>query len=1188
MDEELARRLQNEEDLRVIGAADWQLVDPDDASLQMSSDSQSDDEFEDKEPAPADEREDYYDDDYDEAYDLHLKPRGLARDFHLDGATEYAGKEFNSLRESMRRQDKFESHRTPPHIDLGKNGGGMRERMFDERTQIILHKLMNKGLVTAVKTRVHSGREANVYHGTGLDTVAGRERALALKIFKINNGDYSKFSECDESGRRYDVHFIKKLIRRQLKTWAEREYKYMSRAAAALAPKTVTETEAKLVSAGRGARVPKPLVLREHILIAEFVGTDGHPAASLEDAALTNSQLRSAYTDLLRAIRRLYQHARLVFGQLSTTNILYHDDQCWLMDLGLAVEVNSENQDALLTSDLDSIDTFFRSRGVPVVSTRYVGLLDIATAKDPEFTSPQSSALCLATMPSYTVIKTPEVDAGSPSFQTQPSTVSPSTTVHVVRFFIVLGIAIFIFGNIAAFAPMYELELVHTFMRWWNGYPGMPDTTSGEMNYNLDMGPYRNITESGHTEMVRPTFLFIFCIVPFAISVLLIEYLRHINTTRRLTSNLIWRFAMLMRRKPKFPVLGVSRFTWGEWVFGVFYVLGGNILCFWYGWDHRVDTAKETDTLDTSMYYSIIGINCAYLCIYNMAFLLLPVTRNSGWMEFFNVSYANGVKFHRWIGFMTVITGVIHMLGYWIYWIRIGQWQVNQLPCTSCDFTQDFSGGGFYAWFNVFGFISVAALVLIIPTSIPIIRRKAYEWFYITHWVLFVIAVLFAILHWAQIIWWILPSGCVWFVSRAASSWNAMTPVSVREFSIIGEGEDELVKVIVKRAAPGSSPASSAYDYKVGNFLYLNVPQISKLEWHALTIASSPKTSPTDVTLLIKPLGDWSKNLVQYAKDCNRDNVAPLMYMDGFYGASLELYEDYPTVCLVGGGIGVTPVLAILDDLVAKLSSNGAAWTQRFSFIFTFRELSVFESVAPVVARLRELDPHEQFFQAHLFATGTYSEVNLGKKLEISPVKEVGDAAPAKATSRAARPFYEPLRSSNTLRFVMYLALYVIAVFVVAAVRWGNGLIQGDNHFELWPLERAFELFMFCATIVVVYAFVWYEYAVFRRSHGANTSAPTPVDIATPQSNVAVFGGDVHTVGDLLNHMSVVVGERPNMHSLLQQILEVHKTVVESVSLLPAVGVVVSGPSTLKMVTNEAVVALGGGNFDVHEEEFEL
>ncbi|OWZ04574.1 hypothetical protein PHMEG_00023499 [Phytophthora megakarya] len=196
------------------------------------------------------------------------------------------------------------------------------------------------------------------------------------------------------------------------------------------------------------------------------------------------------------------------------------------------------------------------------------------------------------------------------------------------------------------------------------------------------------------------------------------------------------------------------------------------------------------------------------------------------------------------------------------------------------------------------------------------------------------------------------------------------------------------------------------------------------------------------------------------------------------------------------------------------------------------------------------------------------------------------DTTTTKITSRAARPFYEPLRSSNTMRFIMHLVLYVVAIAVVFAVRWGNGVIQGDNHFELWPLERAFELAMFCLCIVVVYAFVWYEYTMFRRNQAA--TEPTPVPSDTPLSNLAAFGGDIHTAGDLISHFNVVVGERPNMESLLQQTLEVHKMDDGSASLLPAVGVVVSGPPALKMATNEAIFSLGGGHFDVHEEEFEL
>jgi ferric-chelate reductase len=801
-------------------------------------------------------------------------------------------------------------------------------------------------------------------------------------------------------------------------------------------------------------------------------------------------------------------------------------------------------------------------------------------------------------MGGYSALKTPEGDAAAAREPSTVSVVGPSVKVLAVRLAVALTIAFFIFGNIATWAPLFELNLVDTFMEWWHGYEDMDHSTvsSGHMGMIIDTGVGRNITETGHTEMIRPTFLLLFCILPFLVSVLLVEYLRHINTARRMTAGAIWRVAMLFRRKLVWPLgLGVSRFTIGEWCVGVIYVLGGNILCFWFEWDRRIDSAKESNILTTTKYWNIIGISTAYLCIYNMAFLLLPVTHNSAWMEFFNVSYANGVKFHRWIGFMTVITGEIHMIGYWVKWVRDGTWMVNQLPCINCDFTLDNSGGGYYAWFNFFGFISDLALLLIIPTSIPFVRRFAYEWFYITHWVLFVIAVLFAILHWAQIIWWILPAGLVWFVSRAASNWNAFRPVQVQEFAVVGEpGIDEIVKIVVKRAAPGTSPMSADYDYKVGNFVYINVPHVSKLQWHPLTIASSPKTSTTDVTLLVKPLGDWSIELARYAKQCQEQNEEPVVYMDGFYGASLESYEEYPTLALIGGGIGVTPLLSILEDVAAKVGS-GRGWTQRVEFVFTFRELSLLQAVAPLVAKLRVLDPEEKFFATHLFTTTAFSE-NV-QQLELSRASRALDKATTKAASKVnATPFYEPLRSSIALRAVLLFVLFVIACFVVAAVRWGNGAIQGDNHYELWPLERAFELAMFSATIVIVFAFIWYEHWAFTSKQqqqtsdddaGTNSSTATGVD----DDVEGAFFSDIRSAGDLLVRLGVVVGERPDVSGILTNVLNTHKhspADAQRYIFADTVGLIISGPNGLKDAANAAVVALGAGHFDVHEEEFEL
>ncbi|TYZ63086.1 hypothetical protein PybrP1_002616 [[Pythium] brassicae (nom. inval.)] len=799
--------------------------------------------------------------------------------------------------------------------------------------------------------------------------------------------------------------------------------------------------------------------------------------------------------------------------------------------------------------------------------------------------------------PAYAGVSTPRDDAQRQRLAglAPSSRVSPAAA-HAIRLVVLLGMAGFVFGNVATWAPLYEINLINTFSSWWNGYPGQHHSAShnGVSHKIIDTGVGRNITITGHTEMVRPTFLFLFCILPFFVSVLALELLRHVAQARRLTSVAVWKFAMVLRRKPRLPLLGVSRLSWGEWIFGVVFVIGGNLLCFYYEWDRRIDMANaavkaRTGKLDTTKYFNIIGISSAYLCIYNMAFLLLPVTRNCTWMEFFNISYANGVKLHRWTGYATVITGVVHTGGYWGKWIRDGTFKKNQLPCFDCDLGDDSTG--YYAWFNVAGFISVLAMVLMIPTSLPVVRRKVYEWFYISHWVLFIVSVFFAILHWAQIIWWILPSGLLFFISRGASSWNGMTPVVVSSFAVIGEDTaDELVKVVFKRAAPGASPSAASYDFKVGNFVYLNVPHIAKIEWHALTIASSPCSSATDVTLLIKPLGDWSQKLVAYAKECKRDGVAPLMYMDGFYGASLELYDEYATLCLVGGGIGVTPLLSVLEDIAAKVASNGGKWTQRVVFILSFRELSLLQTIAPVLARLRELDPLSEHFQTRLYATRSPSETDLERAVveplhfDKNPQGMIGKS-PA-ACTRAPRPFYEPLRSSTTLRVLLLVALFVVSIFTVAAARWGNGAIQGDNHPQLWMIERAFELAVFCASIVLVYLAIWYEFTL--RSSQAISSD----DAASFQQQHlhASALADIHLMRDLMHHLKVVVGERPDMRSLLQETLAVHEADTTGIAsaFLPAVGVMVSGPNSLKMVTNEAIDALGTSKFDVHEEEFEL
>jgi RIO kinase 1 len=73
-----------------------------------------------------------------------------------------------------------------------------------------------------------------------------------------------------------------------------------------------------------GIKAPKPLQLRMHVLVMEFIGEDGVAAPRLKDAGLPPHQMRAAYLDMVLLTRKLFQECRLVHADLSEYNILYH------------------------------------------------------------------------------------------------------------------------------------------------------------------------------------------------------------------------------------------------------------------------------------------------------------------------------------------------------------------------------------------------------------------------------------------------------------------------------------------------------------------------------------------------------------------------------------------------------------------------------------------------------------------------------------------------------------------------------------------------------------------------------------------------------------------------------------------------------------------------------------------------
>lgn len=266
------------------------------------------------------------------------------------------------LQKSVRLQTKAGPRKTRAPELLSRFGGG-KDSVFDERTSMLLQQMMHRKQLEEVRERIHTGQDAHMYVATARDSETGRELSYALKIFKTAKKDYSKAKEADPTGRRYDMTFIKKAMRRQLKMWTEREYKHLARAHSC------------------GVAVPAPLFFKEHILVTRFIGDDQQPAPALKDVErLTKAQLAQCYMSILWSVRSLFQVARLVHGNISERTVLYHHEICWLTDFGRAVDRAHDDHEELLLQDLGRVQAFFNSRGLVKATKSTLGLLADDTA----------------------------------------------------------------------------------------------------------------------------------------------------------------------------------------------------------------------------------------------------------------------------------------------------------------------------------------------------------------------------------------------------------------------------------------------------------------------------------------------------------------------------------------------------------------------------------------------------------------------------------------------------------------------------------------------------------------------------------------------------------------------------------------------------------------------------------------
>lgn len=207
--------------------------------------------------------------------------------------------------------------------------------VFDQRTVRNLFELASKGYFdNNTLSPIKIGKEANIFSAKKKDGTK-----IIIKIYRINTADFNRMFDLLKRDPRFPK--LTKNKRKIVNSWASREYKNLHKARDA------------------GVSVPTPYLIKENILLMEFIG-DEQPAKQLKDEFPEDDKFLN---NVITNMKKLYK-ANLVHGDLSQFNILIHHDEPVFIDFSQTMEMNTIYSDEMLERDIRNIAIFFNKIGI--------------------------------------------------------------------------------------------------------------------------------------------------------------------------------------------------------------------------------------------------------------------------------------------------------------------------------------------------------------------------------------------------------------------------------------------------------------------------------------------------------------------------------------------------------------------------------------------------------------------------------------------------------------------------------------------------------------------------------------------------------------------------------------------------------------------------------------------------------
>jgi NADPH oxidase len=440
---------------------------------------------------------------------------------------------------------------------------------------------------------------------------------------------------------------------------------------------------------------------------------------------------------------------------------------------------------------------------------------------------------------------------------------------------------------------------------------------------------------------------------------------------------------------------------------------GSQLGVFGYGWYSQQSNIKLAG-LNNLKFSVWVSRGAGLVLAYDGFLILVPMLRNIIRVIRPKLTWLfpadENIWFHRQVAYSMAFWAMLHTTAHYVNFINVERSRIRPLGALDIHYRQ--AGG-------ITGHVMLLIMLLMYSTAHAKVRAQCFEAFWYTHHLAFFFMIgLYshatgcfvrdsADPDYISSFPFYSTEHCLGYMSWRFTIWPGIIYFGERIYrEIRGRRATKLSKVLVHPSgAMELRIVKPSFKYTAGQWLFIQVPDVSRWQWHPFTITSAPEDPY--VSIHIRQVGDFTHalgerlgagpavvaNLTKAAMqasekkgdtfdgrgdfveiDSNSALTMPEVRIDGPYGAPAEDVFDSEVAVLVGAGIGVTPFASILKHIWYRQRKGNLGALKRVEFFWICRDAPSFGWFQSLLQEVEAAQVDPNFLRMNIYLTQKISE----------------------------------------------------------------------------------------------------------------------------------------------------------------------------------------------------------------------